>query len=612
MSRSFANTSGGTDPPVDHRAGESRAGALTGFLLPAFTRLGTADHLVDPNALHEKLQSQTADCDALWEEYGELARQMSKLEPATERESWWRRWVVAPMTWPPLVVVLVGAWVGVSYWWFDTHPGWRESWFQGFCVLLPTLLPAFLYMRFLRYRLWPIRIEYVFNLHRLGCDRPGALPEPPVGTDFWLSWFLDGGLFRGARRDNIYRIKFMTHYSIWPVSDRLRYRENLGNLMSVYIATAVVGVGWSAVVWGVGTPTRLSQALEFAFLGAYFFILSMLIRRFYQNDLRPAAYMAAIVRVITALLIVAAIDQLFAGGGDQTPAAPENVVAFLVGIFPTTGIQLLRKSAGKALKVLTSDGLEPPFRLGQLDGLDVWTEARLLEVGVEDAQHLAHANIIDLSLATRFPMQRLVDWVDQALLLVHAGMPRKENVSDADAPETTYDALRRIGLRTATQVLAFSDKAGLTLKGIASPWPTESTGAIGMLATGDDSQRVSLLTRIAIIADGVRGEPNINLIRNWRKDRPHTADGDGGAADQPQPSDVSANGQTSLPAPGTVSTTVVASSSVSHDHGVLVHAVIWARRTGRTLWVAATEPYPDGPPGNHRAASRGTNSQARH
>lgn len=528
MSRSFADASRSGDRRADGRDGACRASALTAFLLPAVNRLSNGQDAVDPLALHDKLINQSVDCDALWEEYGQRALQTSTTEPVSERESWWRRWIVGPLTWPPIVALGVCAWVGLAYWWFETHPGWRESWFQGFCVLVPTLLPAFLYMRFLRYRLWPIRIDYVFNLHRLGVDRPGALPEPPVGTDFWHAWVLDGGSLRSTRRDNIYRIKFMTHYSVWPVSDRLRYRDNLGNLMSVYLATAVLGVGWAAVVWGTGaaTPSRLSQALQFTFLGAYFFILSMLIRRFYQNDLRPAAYLSAIARIVTTLLIVAALDQLFAGTTSTAPAAPENVLAFLIGIFPTTGIQLLRKSAGSALKGLANDGLEPPFRLGQLDGLDVWTEARLLEVGVEDAQHLAHANLIDLSLATRFPMQRLVDWVDQALLLVHAGLPRKENLSKKDnGPGTTYDALRRMGLRTASQVVAFSDKIGLDLTDAASSWPAEGNGAIGLLAPDGDSQTVSLPTRIAIIADSVRGEPNINLIRNWRTDRPHTADG---------------------------------------------------------------------------------------
>ena len=54
--------------------------------------------------------------------------------------------------------------------------------------------------------------------------------------------------------------------------------------------------------------------------------------------------------------------------------------------------------------------------LSDLDGLTVWDQARLLEEGIEDMHALATANLVDLLLGTRVPVNTLVDWVDQALL----------------------------------------------------------------------------------------------------------------------------------------------------------------------------------------------------
>ena len=63
--------------------------------------------------------------------------------------------------------------------------------------------------------------------------------------------------------------------------------------------------------------------------------------------------------------------------------------------------------------------LTPDYPLNQLDGLNVWYEARLVEEGIEDMQNLATANLVDVILHTRVPVGRLVDWVDQAKLYLH-------------------------------------------------------------------------------------------------------------------------------------------------------------------------------------------------
>ena len=59
------------------------------------------------------------------------------------------------------------------------------------------------------------------------------------------------------------------------------------------------------------------------------------------------------------------------------------------------------------------------YPLDQLDGFNLWYEARLTEEGVEDMQNLTTMNLVDVILHTRVPAGRLVDWIDQAFLLTH-------------------------------------------------------------------------------------------------------------------------------------------------------------------------------------------------
>jgi hypothetical protein len=154
--------------------------------------------------------------------------------------------------------------------------------------------------------------------------------------------------------------------------------------------------------------------LKFGFLGAYTFILQMLVRRFFQSDLRPSAYAHAMLRIIVTLIVVAVLYELLPRQGLRT----EAVVAFIVGFFPLVGMQALQRTTAAALRVAVPS-LSQPYPLNQVDGLTIWYEARLLEVGIEDMQSLATANFVDVMLHTRVPVGRLVDWVDQANLYLH-------------------------------------------------------------------------------------------------------------------------------------------------------------------------------------------------
>jgi hypothetical protein len=124
--------------------------------------------------------------------------------------------------------------------------------------------------------------------------------------------------------------------------------------------------------------------------------------------------------------------------------------------------------------------LVPPvtseYPLDQLDGFNLWYEARLTEEGVEDMQNLTTMNLVDVILHTRVPPGRLVDWTDQAFLLIHLERVDRNELNElrrkdqcaagenltAATREAASGAqarlkLRRVGIRTATDLLkAFS------------------------------------------------------------------------------------------------------------------------------------------------------------
>ncbi len=115
------------------------------------------------------------------------------------------------------------------------------------------------------------------------------------------------------------------------------------------------------------------------------------------------------------------------------------------------------------------------YPLDQLDGFNLWYEARHTEEGVEDMQNLTTMNLVDVILHTRVPPGRLVDWTDQAFLYIHLErvdrnelnrMPRKDQCAadkklaaerEAESGAQARLKLRRVGIRTATDLLkAFS------------------------------------------------------------------------------------------------------------------------------------------------------------
>ncbi len=297
------------------------------------------------------------------------------------------------------------------------------------------------------------------------------------------------------------------------------FTVNVETLFPVFLCTSTLAVAWSALLWqpvSVVDPSGPWAMLEFGFFGAYAFAISMLVRRFYQSDLRPSAYATVVLRIILVLLIVIVLHQLFAATAIESPVSnqAEMVVAFVVGFFPLIGLQALQRAAAKVLHVFVPQ-LAPDYPLDQLDGLNVWYEARLVEEGVEDMQNLTTMNLVDVILHTRAPVGRLIDWVDQAFLLIHLDRADRDELAAARKatgsgnPRTgaaTRVALRRVGVRSATDLLKTfgPDSAaspGMNGRGLRP----ESLRACGL-----DPDQLNLLVGL------VRAERGLDPVWNWK------------------------------------------------------------------------------------------------
>ena len=409
-----------------------------------------------------------------------------------------------------------------------------------FAIWTLSFVPGWLYVRFLGLRADAVWTDYVLALYRLGVDEPRNLPKAPHDSVY-------ADPKRGIEDErNIYRQKFDAYYGP-NVSRRSRSHQHADRLdqsgprdpksagttnsdidsgdklFPVFLLTVTLAVGWSVILWKPQTlvgPGQPWAALEFGFLGAYAFAISMLVRRFFQSDLRPSAYAAVVLRIVLVLIILAAMHQLFAlGGRNGTDAnSSENIAAFVIGFFPLIGLQALRRVAARVLHVVIPS-LVPQYPLGQLDGLNIWYETRLVEEGVEDMQNLTTVYLVDVILHTRAPIGRLIDWLDQAYLYIHLP-PVIKDAKKSKAGETREvpprDALRSLGVRSATDLVKLVEPTTCVRAG------DECAVLSGLLRRhGLDPDAVVALARL------LANESGLDPVWNWKAGGiPHlTADG---------------------------------------------------------------------------------------
>jgi len=375
--------------------------------------------------------------------------------------------------------------------------------FKIFVILFFSLLPGWLYWQFIRTKGKTLEDEYVLNLHRLHIDNDDNLPEPPRRSIFYSRWYDAQGEKSGE--ESIYEKKYQ---ALFGTSDSTLSLAALRseNVWPVAVATVIISVGWILVVkpGAVSTMPDLTSSPDsspipfapfcFAFLGAYFYIMQMLVRRYFQNDLKTAAYINATMRIVIVILLVWVVDLLLQQQAVKVDIASRKAVAFVIGVFPYVGWQALQALIKLPFKYAVP-ALRQKHPLSDLDGLNIWYESRLLEEGIEDMQNLATANLVEVILNTRIPVDRLIDWVDQSLLYLHLGKGDEKD-------DSVRGKLRRFGIRTATDL----DEA-------LNSEDTELVGRLKYLLNEDKKKEPSILRCIQAT---FKDEPNLYHVRQWK------------------------------------------------------------------------------------------------
>jgi hypothetical protein len=331
-------------------------------------------------------------------------------------------------------------------------------------IALLSLMPGWLYLQFLRNKGPSLYDEYVLNLFRLHIDEYRNLPAPPQHTSYYVLWKKEHDELKDETKvetkANLYRRKFESVYGKSSVStlalikDRQSLRDRTETFSPVLMATLLLCLGWVLVlqpdlyravdlIGGTplsGRPRLPFEPLQFGFLGAYAFILQDLIHRYFRDDLKTGAYISAATRIVFVAVIVTTVDLLWS----NTALEQEKIFAFFVGFFPQIGLQALQAAVAKPLRRLIPS-LRNDYPLSQIEGLNIWYEARFVEEGIEDMQNLVSASLVDLMLRMRVPISRLADWIDQAYLCLH--LPKS---AAQGQPPPALTELRRLGIRTAT------------------------------------------------------------------------------------------------------------------------------------------------------------------
>jgi hypothetical protein len=398
-------------------------------------------------------------------------------------------------------------------------PGARNEVFKLFAVVYFSLLPAALYLQFMAVRGPTLWEEFTDNLYRLRFDDPASLPRPPPNCHYYPLWLAARAARATPPAKTLYQKKFEGVFGAIPCDDDSRPPLHTEKLAPVIMATILFSVAWVIVVMpaplfeltlfghvpqSTESPVIPLGTLRFGFLGAYFYAVQMLVRRYFQNDLKASAYHNATMRIVTVALLVWTVDL---GLGDQ-PYEVRWPLAFVIGVFPDVGWKALQTAVKMPLRVLVPS-LRQPYPLSDLDGLNVWYEARLLEEGIEDMQNIATCNLVDVMLNTRIPVERLVDWIDQSILFLHLGKP-------VEGDGNPRDQLRRFGIRTATDL----EDAFRPAREVADE--AERIAKLErLLTTGTDEPSV-LRTILATLGS----EPNLPYVRAWRsaEDAPRAFD----------------------------------------------------------------------------------------
>ncbi len=295
-------------------------------------------------------------------------------------------------------------------------------------------------------------------------------------------------------------------------------------ILLLIFSTALLVAGWTITLAPYNIPaipiTELETVksladffkinpspLSLGFLGVYFFSINMIFRRYVRADLTPKTYAYITVRLLVALVLVYSVSALpeFSTEPLKTGLLP---LAFIIGVFPEEGFRMIRDSARKIIPGLKS-GRDEKYPLTDLEGMNQYDQARLLEEGIENIENLAHHNLIDLLAFTRIPTARLVDMVDQAILYIHLGIFDQEEIENQETND---------GQVSGSQTRTTNSSGRELLQYLKSIGVRTATDLIEVLKDKDTAKTIAEDSHLRTIRTTFKDDEWLAFIMNWRKE----------------------------------------------------------------------------------------------
>ena len=200
---------------------------------------------------------------------------------------------------------------------------------------------------------------------------------------------------------------------------------------------------------------KKASLVTWIFFGAYWYGITVMIRRWMQSDLTTNVLWKLDVRfavaVILGLLLIEFVPEPIVSADSQASKHYIAGLAFLTGVLPDVFLRWLTQQMKRVVNIegeSASQLFSPSELQKRIDGMSFWQAGRLAEEGIESVQDLAMKQIPDLLVHTRFDTPLLLSWVDQALLCTQLG--------------TTATALKRVFIRSASELIYLAQQeAGL-------------------------------------------------------------------------------------------------------------------------------------------------------
>lgn len=292
--------------------------------------------------------------------------------------------------------------------------------------------------------------------------------------------------------------------------------------------------------------------VTFAFLGAYFYSIQILVQRFLRRDLRINVFIAISQRIILGIIatwVVIIVPNIISMDPNPWAAIQYmgnwNYIGFIVGAFPTVLWEFLKKKSSSKFLFFIPNFTEK-YPLSKLDGLNIWAELRFEEEDISNVPNLATANVVDLMLTTRISSERIIYWVDQAILYSTIGMEPSIDITTTTITQQDITVIKNgiTDIQKDIKILQkdiTSIREGTTVTKAGIPdsseqninsqvYPIEKLGRVG-IRTATSFIEVFRTNRpatfwektgykvedIESIITSIQTNPNVKLIQTWRE-----------------------------------------------------------------------------------------------